>query len=487
MTEPLLEDTGWSGKIYLSRWVTGGGGTAEVRDKSTGETIATVGLADPDDVATAAERANRAQGDWAKWSGYERARLLRRAADLFERHAEEIIVWLRREAGISSAGARAQPAWCAERLHSAAQLCTAPLGQLLAPTEDEMSLAQRVPMGVVAAITPWNGPLTLGIRALAPALALGNAVLLKPDTQTSVAGGAVIAEIFARAGLPADVLHVLPGGPEVGSALTVDPHVQMVSFTGSTETGRRVAEAAGRTLKRVSLELGGNNAVIVLDDADVDRAAAANGVGSFSHQGQVCMATGRHLVHRSLVDRYRDLLVAGAESLVVGDTAGDAVTFGPMISARHVDRVDDIVARTVAAGAQLVTGGRRSDPYYPPTVLAGVTPDMPAFTDEIFGPVAPLTVFDSEDEAVELANGTEFGLVASIQTRDPARGLRLARRMRTGMVHINDQTINDQHTAPLGGFGASGNGSRFGPQTYLDEYTQWQWVTLREQQKRYPG
>lgn len=483
--QALLDTRPWSGHIYVGDWMNGGAGSTSVLDKATGEVIGTVGLADTDDVRRAASRARSAQDGWAQRTGYERARILRRAADLMERYAEDITVWLRREAGAAPAAARAHPVWCAERLHSVAELCTAPVGQLLASAEDETSLAQRVPVGVVAAITPWNGPLTLGIRAVAPALALGNAVLLKPDTQTAISGGVILAEILHLAGLPEGVLHVLPGGPAVGSALVADPDVDMISFTGSTETGRRVGEAAGRGLKRVSLELGGNNALIVLDDADVELAVAASSVGAFSHQGQVCMATGRHLVHESIADRYRDLLVARAEALTVGDPWREAVDLGPMINAGHIDRVDDIVQRTVSAGARLVVGGKRSDPYYRPTVLDGVTPDMPAFTAEIFGPVAPLTVFSSDDEAVELSNRSEFGLVASVQTRDPVRGMRLARRLHAGMVHVNDQTINDQHTAPMGGFGASGNGSRFGPQSHLDEYTQWQWLTVRATQKAY--
>lgn len=483
----LLDGIDWQGRIRVGGWVTGEGGTAPVIEKATGDTLAEIGLAGPADVRAAAARARAAQPAWAETPGQERAAILRRAAERFTAHAQEIRTWTTREGGAVDSGTGAEMRWCSERLLSTAALSTAPLGELLAPVEDELSIAQRVPIGVVGVITPWNGPVALAVRAIAPALALGNAVVLKPDTHTAVCGGVLIAALFAQAGLPEDLLQVVPGEPSVGAALVEDPDVAMISFTGSTATGRRVGEAAGRSLKRVSLELGGNNAVIVCDDADLDAVVSATSFASFRHQGQICMATGRHLVHERIAAEYRDRLVEQAERLTVGDTFREPVRLGPMISVEHATRVERIVDATVAAGATLLTGGTREERFYRPTVLDGVTQAMPAFAEEIFGPVAPLTTFASDEEAVALANATEYGLVSSIQTGDPARGLRLARRLRTGMVHVNDQTINDQHTAPMGGFGASGNATRFGAQSHLEEFTQWQWVTLRATPKRYPS
>lgn len=480
------EQAEWDGLLFTGEWVEGGGGRADAVEKATGEVLGTVGLASPEDVRRAAARARAAQGDWAATPGSERARVLRRAAALFEEHADELVSWTMREAGLVRSSAEFEVSWSAERLHSVAALCTAPLGELIAPQEDEMSFAQRVPVGVVGAITPWNAPLALSMRALAPALALGNAVVHKPDSLTAVCGGMLIARLLREAGLPDGVLHVVPGGPEVGEAIVADPDVAMITFTGSTEVGRRIGEQAGRGLKRVSLELGGNNAVIVLGDADLDAATSATAFGSFVHQGQVCMATGRHLVHESVADEYGRRLAERAARLTVGDPSREDVAIGPVISRRQLDRIDRIVQETVAAGARQVVGGRQDDRFYLPTVLDAVDPSMPAWREEVFGPVAPLVTFSTDEEAIALANDTEYGLSAAIQTADPARGLSLARRLRAGMVHINDQTINDQHNAPMGGFGASGNGARFGSQAHLEEFTQWQWVTLRDRPKRYP-
>lgn len=470
----------WRGSIHVGSWIAGTGGTVTVRDKATGAALAEAGLASPDDVRAAARTAAAAQPGWADLPGEKRADVLRRAAGLFEEHRDETVRWLCREGGATRRGAAGSVTWCVGRLHATAALCTEPTGQLLSTDGPETSIARRVPVGVVGVITPWNGPLSLAVRAVAPALALGNTVVLKPDAQTPVSGGAFLAEILFAAGLPADAFAVVPGGPDVGEAIVSDPDIAMISFTGSTAVGRRIGAAAGERLKRVSLELGGNNATIVLDDADVERAAELNAFASFVHQGQVCMATGRHLVHRRVAAAYRDALVAIAERTVVGDPWTADVGMGPLISRDHVDRVDDVVQRTVHAGGTVLTGGRRADPFYPPTVIDGVEASMPAFAEEVFGPVAPLTVCDTEDDLFALAAQTEYGLAASIHTGRPLRALTLSAHLRAGMVHINGQTVQDRHTAPMGGFGASGNGARFGPQTHLDEYTQWQWVTVRD-------
>src|SRR5712691_10798015 len=470
----VLEAARWEGRIFSGGWTTGAGGAIEVLDKATDEVLAVVGSAAPDDVRRAGETATRAQRVWALMPGKEKARILRRAADLFEERTDEITEWILRETG----GIRPK---------ATSALCTQPYGELIAPTDpDQTSIAQRVPIGVVGAITPWNAPLALGMRALAPALALGNAVLLKPDPQTPVSGGFLIAEILQAAGLPEGLFHVLPGGAETGEALVLDRSVTMVTFTGSSLVGRRVGQLAGGALKKVSLELGGNNAIVILDDADVEVASSAGSFGSFFHQGQICMSAGRHLVHERVAEEYREAIARRARALPVGDPFTEEVAVGPMINHRQLERVEEIVRGTEAAGARVVAGGTHDGRYYQPTVIDGVLPDMPAFTEEIFGPVAPITIFSSDDEAIELVNRSEYGLSAAISTSNPSRGLAIARRLRVGMVHINDQTIADEPNAPLGGFGISGNGGRFGSQAEWDEFTQWQWVTLRDKQREYP-
>ena len=474
--------TQWDGQLHSGGWRAAHGGTVDVLEKATGELLATVGLADATDVAEAAERAALAQPAWAATSFEERAAILRRAAALLEERAPSVIDWLVRETGEIRARATHETRISVGEIREASALAGQPFGELLPTTErGRMSFAQRVPIGVVGAITPWNAPVILGIRVIAPALALGNAVVIKPDAQTPITGGLLLASIFEEAGLPDGVLHALPGAAEAGEAMVVDPRIGLISFTGSTAVGRRVGELAGRHLKKVSLELGGNNALIVLDDADIERASSSGAWGSFLHQGQLCFSTGRHLVAEGVAGDYLDAITARADALTVGDPFRDDVALGPIINQRQLDRFDAIVHDTVAAGALLRTGGTHEQRFYRPTVLEGVTPSMPAFVDEIFGPVAAVTTFSSVEEAVRLANQTEYGLAASIYTSSLARGMEIARSMRTGMVHINDTTINDQAIAPFGGMGASGNGGRFGSLANWEEFTQWQWCTARDE------
>ncbi|MEV6602999.1 aldehyde dehydrogenase family protein [Kutzneria sp. NPDC051319] len=459
----------------------------EVTEKATGKALFDAGVATRDDVAAAAESAFAAQPAWAATLPQDRAAILYRAADLIQRHAEEITWWVQRETGGTAMKAGFEIFNASTELRQAAALCLAADGHTLPSTvPGRTNFARRVPLGVVGIITPWNFPMLLAMRALAPALALGNAVLFKPDVNTPVTGGVLLARIFEDAGLPADVLHMLPGDGVTGAAVVEAPQVRMISFTGSTATGRLVGETAGRLLKKVQLELGGNNAFIVLDDADVPAAAKAGAWGAFFHQGQVCMAASRHLVHRSVADDYIEALAAEASRLKVGDPTDPSVHIGPIINERQLAKVSDIVDSTVAAGARTVTGGTASAPFYRPTVLSEVTPGMPAFEEEIFGPVAPVVVFDSEEEAVELANRTEYGLTAGIYTGSTARGLAVAGRLRTGMVHIGDQTINDEPHIPLGGTGSSGTGGRFGGVANVEEFTEWRWFTVQEQQTGLP-
>jgi benzaldehyde dehydrogenase (NAD) len=483
----VLDDLDWQGKIYSDGWVPAHGGEIESVEPATGEALARVGLANAADVATAASVAKRAQPEWAALPGPQRAALLRRAAAVLETNRAEFERWLVREGGAIPGKAAFEVDLVLGELWEAAALPTQPWGQLLPTSEaGRQSIAKRVPLGVVGVISPWNFPQILSVRAVAPALALGNAVVLKPDVQTAVSGGVLIARLFELAGLPQGLLHVLPGDSEPGAALAENPDVAMISFTGSTAVGRLVGEAAGRTLKRASLELGGNNALIILDDADLDIASSAGAWGAFLHQGQVCMTAGRHIVVESVADAYLERLARRAENLPVGDPYTEQVALGPLINARQLANVDRIVTETVGAGATLRAGGTHKDLFYRPTVLAGVTPTMAASREEIFGPVAPVIVVKDADEAVAVANNTEYGLVAAIQTGSVERGLGIAERLNTGIVHVNDQTLNNDAFAPFGGTGASGNGSRFGSQSSWDEFTQWQWVTSRRQAHGFP-
>jgi benzaldehyde dehydrogenase (NAD) len=478
--------TGWLGR-FVERWEPGTGSPIQDVEPATGRHIVTVSGSTADDVARAAAAAKAAQPAWAETSYQDRARILRKAADIYEANRDEFGTWTMRETGASHSKMHHESNFALGEILSASTLPWQPYGSLV-PTvvKGRLSMIRRIPVGVVSAITPWNSPSVLGMRVVAPALALGNAVVLKPDPQTPVIGGAMFEAVFREAGLPDGLLQIVVGGADVGEALVTDPNVNVVSFTGSTAAGRRVGELAGARLKKVALELGGNNAFIVLDDADLAAATAAGAFSSFQFQGQVCFAAGRHIVHESVADDYIDALRSKAEGLRMGDPYREDVQLGPIVNEKQVRRVADIVDRSVAGGARLVIGGGHEGLFYEPTVLADVTEDLPAFTDEIFGPVAPVTTFRTDEEAIALANSSAYGLVGAVYSTSLSRGLSVANRIKAGMVHVNDGTLNDEATIPFGGTGMSGNGARYGGEANLDNFTEWQWVTVRDEPPTFP-
>ena len=479
-------DGGWL-DAFLAGWQPGSGEPYEVREPATGRPLLTLNRSTVDDVRRAAAAAASAQPAWAETNYQERAAILRRAADIYEAHRPEFGTWTQRETGAHRNKMHHEQNFTAQELLNASTMPSQPLGKLLPSAQPgRLSMVRRVPIGVVGAITPWNSPSVLGMRVVAPALALGNAVILKPDPQTPVCGAAVFAAVFAEAGLPEGLLHIVIGDAEVGEALVTDPNVQLVSFTGSTDVGRRVGGLAGGLLKKVSLELGGNNAFVICDDADLEAAASAGAYSSFQFQGQVCFAVGRHIVHRSVADDYVELLSGKAKRLRLGDPYREEVDLGPIVNEQQLARVDGIVQRSVAGGARLAVGGTHEGLFYRPTVLADVTTDLPAWTDEIFGPVAPVIAFDSDDQAVALANSSAYGLAGGVYSRSISRGLAIANRIKAGMVHVNDQTINDEAIIPFGGMGLSGNGSRFGGEANVEAFTEWQWITVRDEPKSFP-
>src|SRR3954447_15953589 len=483
----LLDDRAWEGKVWTGSWTDAAGGTYTAVEPATGESLGEVGAATPEDGSAAAARAVAAQRSWAAVSFEERARVLRRAGELLEANAEEIKGWLARESGAIQPFGDFQVHTTAQECYEASALPSHPYGELLRSGMPRLSFARRLPAGVVGVIAPFNVPTILAIRAVAPALALGNSVLLKPDPRTAITGGVLFARLFEEAGLPAGVLQVLPGGAEVGEAMVIEPAVRVIAFTGSTKAGRAVGALAGQHLKRAHLELGGNSALIVMPDVDVTAAASVGAWGTFSHSGQICMATSRHLVHESIAEEYTAVLSAKVEKLPVGDPFREQVALGPLIDAGQRDRVHGLVTASVDGGATVRTGGTYEGLFYRPTVLGDVPVDAPAYREEIFGPVAPVTAFSSLDDVVRLATDTEYGLSLGILTRDVYAGLQLAERIPSGLVHINDQTVNDEAVAPFGGVGDSGTGSRHGgAQANMEAFTETQWVTLRGDLPAYP-
>lgn len=482
----LLTPETWEGRILVDSWTSGSGGEQAVVEPATGEVLGKVGIASTADVRRASARAADAQKAWAATPPSERAAIMRRAGDLFVQHAGEIQSWIVREGGSIPPKAALETHIASEECYEAAALPNHPMGHVLPSDQPHWSMSRRRPAGVVSVIAPFNFPLILSIRSVAPALALGNAVLLKPDPRTAVSGGVVLARVFEEAGVPAGVLALLPGGADVGEAVVTAPEVRIISFTGSTNAGRVVGATASQHLKRAHLELGGNNALIVLPGADLALAASAGAFGSFMHQGQICMTTGRHLVHESVHDAYVAALAEKASHLPVGNPAVDQVALGPVIDMGQRDRIHGLVQRTVDAGARLAAGGVYEGLFYRPTVLAGVTTEMPAYAEEVFGPVAPVVPFSTIDEAIELAGASEYGLSLGI-LGEVGMAMQVADAVQSGIVHINEQTVGDEANAPFGGVAASGTGSRFGgAEANIEAFTESQWLTVRSGIAPYP-
>lgn len=471
----VLEASPWAGRIFNGEWVPAKGGTFEVKEPATGGSITTTGLANAADVALAAVSAAAAQPAWAAMPLRERVNVLLKAAAFLEKNTEEFGTLIGRETGGPPYKGMHEVGEVVMQMKVAAGLMMQPDGVTL-PSSNRLSIAKRVPLGVVGVIAPSNFPFILGMRSVSPALALGNAVLIKPPSQTPLGGGFLAALAFKEAGLPAGVFQVLPGEVEAGEALCKDPNVQLVCFTGSTAAGRRVAELAGKNLKKVALELGGKNSLIILDDADMELALKNAAFGTYLHQGQVCMATGRILVQEKIAPEFIKRLAERAPN----------IPLGPLMNEKQRDNVDAIVKQAVSEGAKLEAGGKYKGLFYEATVLSGVRSNMRAFREEVFGPVANIVTFKTDEEAVAIANDTEYGLATAIISRNVGRALGIGEKIRAGHVHINDQTIADEVLNPFGGPGASGNGTSMGGVADRELYTQWRWTTIKDAPPPYP-
>ncbi|GAA0223154.1 aldehyde dehydrogenase [Saccharothrix mutabilis subsp. mutabilis] len=467
------------------------GRTVDDTSPYTGEVYATVAAAGPEDVAAAVAAADRAFPAWAAVGPFARRRILLDAADLLEQRADAAVELMASEVGGTQRWARFNVFLAANVLREAAASVTAPLGDVLSAEEPgALGLAVREPVGVVAAFAPWNAPLILGTRAFAAPVAAGNTVVLKPSEEAPLASGLFLADVLRDAGLPPGVLNVVTNAPEdaaaVGEALIRDPRVRVVNFTGSTGVGRVVGGLAASCLKPAVLELGGKNAIIVLDDADLSHAVDAAVFGVFMNSGQICMSGDRVLVHSSLAAEFTARFVERVAALPHGDPREPETVIGPLVNAAAASRVAALVADARAKGASvLVGGGEPEGAVHPATVLTGVTPAMEVYAGEAFGPVCAVEVFSSDEEAVALANATEHGLTCGILTENGTRGLVLARRVRTGIVHVNDQSVGDEPQAPFGGVGASGYG-RFGGRWGVEAFTTTRWITLATQHAHYP-
>jgi vanillin dehydrogenase len=460
-------------------------------DPFRGEVVANVSAAGPADATRAVDAAAAAFDQWAAVPPAEKRKLFLHAADLLESSTGEAAELMTAETGAVGPWGMFNVHLAAEMLREAAASVTQPIGEVLpTSTPGSISLSVRQPAGVVASFAPWNAPIILGIRSVAAPLAAGNTVVMKPSEQAPLSAGLFLADVLHQAGFPPGVCNVVTTAPEdaatVAEALIADPRVRRVSFTGSTRVGRQVGELAARHLTPAVLELGGKNSVIILDDADLDYAVNAVAFAAYMNSGQICMCADRIVVQRPVADEVTARLAEKASKLPFGDPRDPGTVIGPLISQAAAGRVAGLVDQAASAGAKLhAGGGRPRGALYPPTVLSGVSPAMPIETEEIFGPVCTVLVVEDEDEAVAVANASSYGLTAGVLTEDMRRGLDVARRLRTGIVHINDQSVDDEPQAPFGGVGDSGYG-RFGGRAALESFTELRWVTLQQGHHPFP-
>jgi len=466
------------------------GATFEDRDPYTGDVVATIPAAGAEDARRAIEAADDAFAAWAATPPAERQRVFLKVADLLESRNDEVVGLLARETGCSFGFGMFQMGFVAGLFRQTAGLAYAPIGQVIpSDVPGTFAMSLRKPVGVVGAIAPWNAALILSARAISAPLVLGNTVVLKPSEWSPVAGGLLWGEIFAEAGLPSGVLNVVTHAPgeagPIGDEFTSHSAVRRINFTGSTGTGRKLAEAAGRNLKRILLELGGFNPLIVLGDADLEYAVNASAFGAFLHQGQICMSARKIIVERSIADEFSERLAAKTKTLKAGDPSEHDTIIGPLISDDALATVKARVDDAVAKGARLLAGGEAVGSCYQATLLADVPDDAELARLETFGPVAAIDVVDTAEAAVARANATDYGLSAGILTSDPNRGLALAQQIETGIVHVNDQPVGDEPQMPFGGVKDSGWG-RFGGQAVMDEFTELRWITITSGSHPFP-
>jgi succinate-semialdehyde dehydrogenase/glutarate-semialdehyde dehydrogenase len=462
-------------------WVGSDAGTSiEVRNPATNQVVGTVPNAGEEETRRAIAAAERAFVLWRATTAEHRARILRKWFDLMMENQDDLALIMTSEQGKPLAEAKGEIAYAAAYVEWFAEEAKRVYGDLIpSPWPDKRIVVKKEPVGVCAAITPWNFPAAMITRKVAPALAAGCTIIVKPASQTPLSALAM-AELAARAGVPQGAFNVVTGSArEIGAALTASPIVRKLSFTGSTEIGRVLAAQCAPTLKRMSLELGGNAPFIVFDDANLDEAVTGAIASKYRNSGQTCVCANRLLVQDGIYDAFTKKLAAAVTELRVGDGTEPDTLQGPLIDGNALAKVEELVRDAVSRGAQVVTGGKRhalGGTFYEPTVIANVTADMKIANEEIFGPVAPLVRFKTEAEAVALANASEFGLAAYFFSRDIARVWRVADAIEAGMVGINTGVISTA-VAPFGGVKQSGMG-REGSKYGLDEYVDTKYLCM---------
>ncbi|MCP5269601.1 MAG: aldehyde dehydrogenase family protein [Burkholderiaceae bacterium] len=442
------------------------------------------------DTRAAIDAAQAAFPAWSALMFQQRSHYMIKIAEVVERRKKDLVEALKHEGGGWFGKGMFEAGYVPEVFYAAAASNYAAIGEVLPSENGKLSMAMRRPMGVITCISPWNFPALLTARGIAFAIAAGNTCVLKPSEETPYTGGLFFAEVFEEAGVPPGVLNVLTCSREnivaIGDELIDNPRIKGISFTGSTPVGRMIAARAGAHLKKACVELGGKDSLIVCDDADMDRATQAANFGSFMHQGQICMSVEKVLVQDKIFEPFVQRFVERAAKLKVGDpSVDDGAIIGPLINDKQAAKVKEQIDDAVAKGAKVLLGGGVRGRFVEPTILLGVTPQMKVYQEETFGPVVPVIPFRSDDEAVAIANDTEYGLSSGVMTKDEARGLRIAQQLDTGMCHINCSSVNDEPHVPFGGAKASGLG-RHGGRWSHETFTETRWITLDRGGRPYP-
>ena len=475
--------------MYINgQWVTPAG-TFDDINPSDGSVWAKARDGGMSEARSAIDAAQAAFPAWSTLMFQERAEYMLKIADIIKRRQTDYAIANQGEAGGWFGKGMFEAGYAVEVFRAAAAMCYQSVGEILPSEHGKLSTAQRVPMGVISVISPWNMPCILTARGFAFPMAAGNTIVLKPSEDTPFCGGLFFAEVLEEAGVPPGVFNVVTSSrdrvAEMGDELVENPLIKGISFTGSTPVGRSIAAKAGAHLKKCCVELGGKDSLIVLDDADMERATSSASFGGFMHQGQICMSVEKVLVHESIYHDFLAQLKARVAKLKMGDTGDKSNVIGPLINDRQVERVASQIEDAVAKGAKVEIGGGVSGRFVQPTILTNVDTSMKVWQEETFGPVVVVVPFSTDDEAIALNNDTEYGLSSGIITRNEARALAMSKRLETGMCHVNCSSVNDEPHVPFGGSKASGVG-RHGGRWSMETFTETRWITLDRGRRPYP-
>ncbi|KIL35790.1 aldehyde dehydrogenase [Cohnella kolymensis] len=477
-------------KSYLNGvWTEGNSGrTYEILNPYDQSVVTSVRLASLEQVRESFEIAKKAQKEWARSTAEQRKEVLHKAAEYLKENRESIVDLVVRETGGSQLKANVEVHLTLELLEEALHYADEiyKVREVPAHIPGKVNHIHRLPLGVVASISPFNFPMNLSMRTIAPAIALGNSVVHKPDIQVGLTGGSVLAKAFEYAGLPPGVFNVvLTDISEIGDEMLTNPIPNLISFTGSTAVGRHIGSIAGQNLKRVILELGGNSPFVVLSDADVDRAVDAAIFGKFIHQGQICMIINRLIVHKDKYDEFVAKFVERAKAIPCGDPRDPKTIIGPIVNERQLEKALNVIEEAKLDGVKMALEGKREGSVITPYVFVDVDNDSKLAQTELFAPIATIIKAETDDDAIRMAGETLYGLSSAIFTSDMEKGERYALQIDSGMTHINDQTVNDAPNVPFGGNKASGSG-RFGNPWIVEEFTITKWVSLQHEFRKFP-